>query len=277
MNLTKAIQLIICYVSLASCSFIRPPLDQLKKDILAFEQQFSKSLEYLYHNETVKLIGYKTVKIPSSELTDFEDYWCSSRQTETEYNTDFYDPLTESLRIYFPVEGAMIEHDSAVVEANHLGELDLDQVNGDVSVIGRKQTDHIHGVDGNIIKDGVIYLAEKNHPKHRIGKVFVYDFGQKTLHSHGTANLDKREDRNQGCLKNHGGVNCSTKYNIHHGRCPFRSDTCMDYNGPGTDCQKAQKVKYFRGSDCYTAVSQGHCWNEMESAAEGILGHIFKE
>jgi hypothetical protein len=43
----------------------------------------------------------------------------------------------------------------------------------------------------------------------------------------------------------------------------------MDYNGPGTDCNKAKRAKYFLGSDCSTAVAAGHCYNEMLAAAGG--------
>src|ERR1700748_2028939 len=165
----KAVLLIIYYASVASCSIMRPSLAQLKRDILTFEEQFIKNMDYLFHNETIKLIGYKKVKVPSDEIVDFESHWYSSQEKESGHDSGFYDPLTKSLRIYFPVEGAMINHGSAVVEANHLGELDLEHIQDDVSIIGRKQTDHVHGVDGNVIKDGIIYLAENNHPTHRIG------------------------------------------------------------------------------------------------------------
>jgi len=157
-----------------------------------------------------------------------------------------------------------------MIEATDLGEFEMEGLDGDYAVLGRYQTDHVHGVDGNIIKDGVIYLAEKVQPHRQLGNVFVYDFGYKDLHDH-DHDLKKRcEDiwcPSLGCVKNHGGENCSNKFGIREGRCPFRSDTCMDYNGPGTDCNKAHRAKYFLGSDCSFAVALGHCYNEMLAAA----------
>jgi hypothetical protein len=50
----------------------------------------------------------------------------------------------------------------------------------------------------------------------------------------------------------------------------MRNDTCMDYNGFRTDCDKTKRLQYFIGSDCSVAVSRGQCWNEMVTAAEGL-------
>jgi hypothetical protein len=192
------------------------------------------------------------------------------------------------LRIYFPVNSALISHGETTIEANDLGEFDVESVDGDYAVLGRYQTDHVHGVDGNIIKDGVIYLAEPVYPHRAVGNVFVYDFGYKDVHHHhghsrrmivpdGSSGGEDGGDTeppsnpdatNKGCVANHGEINCSDTYNIHEGRCPEVKTTCMDYNGFFTDCQKANKFKYFLGSDCSVSVARGNCWNEMESIEE---------
>src|SRR5438046_9674611 len=67
---------------------------------------------------------------------------------------------------------------------NHLGELDMEELVEDPAVLERKQTDHVTGVRGNVIRDGIIYLADRNRPNHRFGKVYVYDFGDKVIHAH---------------------------------------------------------------------------------------------
>ena len=41
----------------------------------------------------------------------------------------------------------------------------------------------------------------------------------------------------------------------------------MDYNRPGTDCNRAYRAKYFRGNDCSIVVAVRHCYNEMLTAA----------
>ncbi|CAG8625736.1 5871_t:CDS:2 [Paraglomus brasilianum] len=230
-----------------------------------FEERYINTLNYKLHNETVKLIGYKKIKIPFEEIDAFEDHYFTNNAGLQELDFHFYDPASMELRIYFPVAGALINHKGSMIEANELGEFEINDVDGDYVVLGRKQTDHIHGVHGNIIKDGIIYLADKAHPTHQIGKVFVYDFGYRSLYHHHDHSRYKRSDGKTGCIANHGGVNCSNKFNIHSNRCPENPNTCMDYNGYFTDCKKEHnnKYKYFLGSDCSISLARGHCWNEI--------------
>jgi hypothetical protein len=159
-----------------------------------------------------------------------------------------------------------------IIEASHLGEFDMEEIHGDCAVLGRKQTEHITGVEGNIIKGGIIYLADRNRPERRVGNVHVYDFGIKVIHDHDHDHdhdglRTKRDEGKASCMNNHGGPNCSNKFNIHQGRCPRRSDVCVDYNGRFTNCKKGgskwSKWKNFPSSDCAVALGRGHCWNEV--------------
>lgn len=250
-----------------------------------FEKRFIDNLDYAEHNETVKLIGYKTVKIPLHRQEEFEQHYNthSSNQEFEGFRSAFYDYDSASLRIYFPVAGALVEHDGALIEANDLGEFDVDVLNGDYHVKGRYQTDKVHGHEGNFVKDGIVYLDKPCPPSHRHGKVHIYDFGLKSLehhHSHHYRRQDEEqngdgseEQQNRGCIKNHGGINCSKAYGINNGRCPFNEKTCMDYNGYLSnvvgDCKKEDKYLYFVGSDCFDSVAKGNCWNEMVTAEDG--------
>ena len=208
-----------------------------------------------------------------------------SKELQKRFPSHFWDRDAKELRIYFPVASAMLQHRDVLVEANERGELEHESIEGDYSVLGRRQTEHVRGVAGNIINNGTIYLAKKNEPVRRIGaNVHVYDFGYRSLdHEHhhdqrkrmlepegpGDSNVDNGENpdaTNNGFVANHGGINCSKAYGIDESRCDMNPDTCMDYNGWFTDCEKAHKYLYFLGSDCSVSVSMGNCWNEIEAA-----------
>ena len=237
---------------------------QLSPDITkrSFEERYIKTLDYKHPNNMIKLIGYKRIKIPAEELTEFEDHYFKNYDEYQKSDSHFYDPASAELRVYFPVAAALLEHDGVLIEASDLGEFEIDRIEGDYAVLGRKKTDHIHGVEGNIIKDGIIYLADKAYPERKFGNIYVYDLGYKTLHHH--HGLDKRaEPAKKSCIHNHGGPNCSNKFNIHMGRCPNNPKTCMDYNGFFTKCKKADRAWHFVGSDCFVSLSRGHCWNEI--------------
>ena len=78
----------------------------------------------------------------------------------------------------------------------------------------------------------------------------------------GSGGHEDGEDNKVSCMNNHGGPNCSTAFGISNGRCTFDATVCMDYNGWGTDCING-KVSNFFGSDCFSALLKGHCWNEV--------------
>ncbi|KAL1655392.1 hypothetical protein SLS61_001855 [Didymella pomorum] len=255
-----------------------PSQELVRRELDYYEEGYINTRSYKHSNATVKLIGFKKIKISDADVDEFEEGWHASVEEYKQLERHFYDAASRELRIYFPVENALVEHGSHMIEANELGEFEMDRLDGDYAVVGRYQTDHVHGVDANIIKDGVIYLSERVLPHRRIGNVFVYDFGYKDVHDHDDHDhgMAKRceniECPSQGCVKNHGGVNCSKKFGISKGRCPMRKDVCMDFNGvavnlPGVDCSrptsKAKRILKFPGSDCDYAVGAGHCYNEV--------------
>src|SRR5579871_2052361 len=135
----------------------------LENDSAEFES-FSSGFDYRF-NHSIRLIGYKKIKVPESEVSQFEDHYFKHHHEWKKLKNTYYDPETATIRVYFPVEGALVEHGNRIIEANDLGELDLDEeIMGDCAVLGRKQTHHVTGVDGNIIKDGIIYLSDRNRP-----------------------------------------------------------------------------------------------------------------
>ncbi|PGH36681.1 hypothetical protein GX50_00543 [[Emmonsia] crescens] len=253
-------------LSLAALAVIWSPTQAAQlaaHDVTMFEERFLNSLEYQLPNNTIKLIGFKKVKVPEHELGDLNQHYKNNPQEWGKLNNYFYDPASGTFRIYFPVEGALVSHGGKQHEANHLGELDLQKIHGDCSVLGRKKTAHVTGVEGNIIKDGIIYLENPPKPHAQYGNAYVYDFGVKLVLDHDHSGRLQKRGGKKSCMNNHGGPNCSNKYNI-HGKCKRRSDTCMDYNGWFSNCKKNGPTwRNFPGSDCDKALGRGHCWNEV--------------
>jgi len=281
LSMRSPLRSIVCLaasaVIICSTAQARPGVNHgvVKRQLGSFEGRYIDKMNYKFHNQTVKLIGYKKIKLSPAKIDTFEDLYFKHYAELQKSHAHFYDEASMELRIYFPVAGALVEHGGSMLEANELGEFDVDFVDGDYAVLGRKQTDDIRGAPGNIIKNGTIYLADKVYPTHQIGKVNVYDFGYKSLdhgHDHqlserGVANTTAPQKAQ--CMTNHGGPNCSDKFNIYQGRCPRKHNVCMDYNGYITDCIKRSddldpvKILHFMGSDCYTALANSHCWNEI--------------
>jgi hypothetical protein len=255
-------------------------------NIATFEEHFINSLASRSplaessNSSTVTLVGYKSIAIDPDHVADFEkDYhdnpslWGDNR---------VYDRQARAVRVYFPVAGALVglgprgEH----VEADLFGRIASDhadeklpRLGRGLHVLGRRRTDQVTGVEGNVVRDGVIYLSEPAKPVRHVGRAVVYDFGAKALHSHddshGHPHVDKakRAEAKKGCLANHGGKNCSKAYGINKGRCKMNPNTCMDYNGLVTDCKNYssgwKKYRNFVDSDCDVSLGKGHCWNEV--------------
>ena len=55
--------------------------------------------------------------------------------------------------------------------------------------------------------------------------------------------------------------NCTVAFSLSSANCVIKYDTCMDYNGWGSNCSGSNT--YFLGSDCSKAMALGHCWNEV--------------
>lgn len=280
----------------------------VRRELEAYEERYVNRQNYHYENHTVKLIGYQTIKIPAESLVSFEEYYYTNADVLQEaFPSHFYDDYASELRVYFPVASALLDHDGYMVEANYMGEFAHEALNGDYAIVGRKQTPQVHGVAGNIIEDGTIYLSKRNRPIRQIGNTHVYDFGPRSMdhHHHGPTRVKRQTAQatpgtggdtnpgndgqgenpdapNNGCAANHGGINCSKAYGINYdassgtysGSCgeKFDGTTCMDFNGPFSDCDRAHRTWYFIGSDCFQAVAMGNCWNEAYGAVAGKDG-----
>ncbi|KAH6650562.1 hypothetical protein F5144DRAFT_556517 [Chaetomium tenue] len=251
-------------------------------NIATFEEQFINSLPLVSRSESsagntsaITLVGYKSIPIEPEHVADFEkDYFAN---VSLWGRNRVYDRQARAIRVYFPVAGALLplgargEH----VEADLLGRVPsthaedtLQLLGRGLHVLGRKRTDQVTGVEGNVVENGIIYLSEPAKPVRHVGRAVVYDFGGKELHSHGeSGHPHKRAEAKKGCLQNHNGKNCSKAYGINKGRCKMNTKTCMDYNGVVTDCKNYssgwKKYRNFVDSDCDVSLGKGHCWNEI--------------
>ncbi|KAK1752165.1 hypothetical protein QBC47DRAFT_416644, partial [Echria macrotheca] len=246
--------------------------------IRRFEERYLDTLSYELPNNTIKLVGFKKIIMTSGELSDIEEA-IASRPAEWDAITSaYYDPVERAMRVYFPVQRALVRHGGALVEASDMGELPHVTIDGDCAVLGRYQTDEVRGVAANRIENGIIHLVEPATVLRKHGQtqnVHVYDFGWRHgMHHHDhdhDGSVRKRGDGDGGsCYQNHGSKVCSVVYKIDEGRCKRPSGTikeCIDYNGwPHKNCNNHSDKLAFPGSDCFVAVARGHCWNELERA-----------
>ncbi|EON67271.1 hypothetical protein W97_06524 [Coniosporium apollinis CBS 100218] len=244
-----------------------PPSLAARDDaIRRFESRFidESSTRYEHSNMTVKLVGYKKIIMTPDARADLEEN-IRQRPDEWEAFTNaYYDPHEKTMRIYFPVEGALLYHHGELIEASSLGEYPHEMIGGDCAVVGRYQTDQVTGLAWNKIKDGIIHLDEPSLPVRQYGNIFVYDLGwREGGHDHHRGRK-RAEGHGGSCKQNHGGKVCSQVYKINHGRCPRDYSGCIDYNGwPKKDCNNHSNKWAFPGSDCFTSVARGHCWSEI--------------
>jgi len=244
--------------------------------IQEFEKRFLDTIDWEHDNHTVKLVGYKKIIMTDAQLGDLEHRIKTYPQEWHDFSAAFYDPRERTMRVYFPVENALVYHGKDLVEATHMGEFPLhDKLHSNCQVVGRYQTEQVHGTSGNRIENGIVYLHEPAAPVRVYGdkqNILMYDFGWREGqhahgddgHSHGrSVKRDKGEKKGGSCRQNHGGKTCSQVYKINHGRCPRDYSSCIDYNGWRPNCKNKSSKWAFPGSDCYTAVARGHCWNEI--------------
>lgn len=238
-----------------------------------FEERFLDTMSYAHPNHTVKLIGFKKILMSGGELADLE-HAIATRPAEWDAITSaYYDPVERAMRVYFPVQKALVKHQGSLIEANELGEFPHEHIEGDCAVIGRYQTDQVRGVPGNRIEDGIIHLAEPSLAIRKHGNVHVYDFGWRHgshHHEHGVGLKPRKDGDGGSCFQNHGNKVCSIVYKIDEGRCTRPKGTikdCIDYNGwPHKNCNNHSDKLAFPLSDCFVSVARGHCWNELERA-----------
>lgn len=223
-----------------------------ERDVNLFEERFINTLDYSLSDNIVKLVGSKTVRVPSHELHDLNNHYDSNPHEWTKMSNCFFDHASDTLRVYFPVKGTLVAHDRKHHEANSLGELNLQQVNGDYAVLDSKPTRY---------RGGRQHHSRWHHlsrqcalPLAQYGRVFVCYFGEKVILDHDHS-PEKRGDK-KSCIKNHGGPNCSNKFKIHSNKCKKRNDIYMDYNGRFSTGKKTGATwRNFRGSDCAKALA----------------------
>jgi hypothetical protein len=278
-------QLLIAATSYLSCALAGEPeavsAAQIRArayEVQQFEERFLDTLDWQHSNKTVKLVGFKKITMNPGQLADLERHIAERPGEWAEFTSAYYDQHARELRVYFPVEGALLHHEGELVEATHMGEFpNHHQIGGDCAVVGRYKTEQVHGIPANRIENGIVYLAEPAAPVRTYGdhgNVYMYDFGwREGPHAHDHGHDDghhphtKRGDDEHGggsCKQNHGGKVCSQAYNINNGRCPRDYKDCIDYNGwPRKNCNNHSDKTAFIGSDCFDSVARGHCWNEI--------------
>ena len=302
--------------TLASClstTLASPPtlsrraLQRRDAEVDQFERRFLDTLNWEHDNNTVKVVGYKRIILSEDHLDELEGHVKREPVEWAQVSSGYYDPYERALRVYFPVEEALIYHGSELVEASHLGEYPAHyRLDSDLVIVGRKKTDKIHGTKGNRVENGIVYLPQPVPPVRTYGdndNVLVYDLGWRAgphVHRHGKrggkgeneGDVEDNDFEDEGgeaggeeghngasCLENHGGKTCSEVYNINNGRCKRDYTSCIDYNGYSPACKAKGGVKAFIGSDCYDAVARGHCWSEMGGAAlstvTGAIGSLW--
>ena len=237
------------------------------------EERFINTLNWEHPNTTIKLVGYKKIIMTDAQLQDLESNIKHHPSEWDDFVNSFYDPHERTMRVYFPVEGALLYHDNELIEATHMGEHPHhEMLNGDYAVMGRYKTEEVHGTAANRVEDGIVWLHEPAVPVRMYGEnnnVMMYDFGWRHgSHAHDHSGLTSRGEKSGGsCKQNHGGRVCSQVYKINHGRCKRDYSGCIDYNGwPKKNCKNHSDKWAFPGSDCFTAVARGHCWNEIDRA-----------
>ncbi|KAK0627646.1 hypothetical protein B0T14DRAFT_140816 [Immersiella caudata] len=262
-------------------SLLTPVLTTPTPSLHDFEQSYLNTFSYSLPNITIKLIGYKKIIMSPTELSDLEHAIATRPSEWASITSAHYDPVERAMRVYFPVQRALVRHKGELVEASDLGELEHERIEGDCAVVGRYQTEEVRGVRNNRVEGGLIWLREESQVVRRYGEggnLHVYDFGWRHgMHSHEHGEdgaLVRRKDGDGGsCFQNHGGRVCSIVYGINEGRCTRPKGTikeCIDYNGwPFKNCKNHSDKKAFPMSDCFVAVARGHCWNEVEDALHG--------
>lgn len=241
--------------------------------------------------ESIKLFGYSTIVYHGKDSIFVNKLW-NLYKKEIDKNGSFL-VLDGKVRVYYPLCNAIITVNGKKYMADENGIVKITNLTRSVmsrlKLYGRQKTKLSH-------YSRFIY-QRKPYTVYANMKSVIYDLGVKnlcckhnkqqsasisyTLSENTNSIIDNDtteiEDTNEvitypdgedsiestpiSCYKNHGNSNCTTAFGVSQGRCPFKSDECMDYNGFGTDCSGSKL--YFVGSDCSVAMSSGHCWNEV--------------
>ncbi len=259
--------------------------DNFEETLLEKEKEYVKSLNF-DDSADAKLIGFNTIYVDDGSLEEFNEFYFENKKEIDEIAGHFYHPIKGEIRVYFPVNSAIVKAKNELYEASEEGDVNFAQDTEFefIEIIARKKTDKVTGVSTNIIRNDTIFLAEAIKVDHLINdNILVYNFGRKEItnhdhsneqghggHGHGEHNHDgDSNDRYPvSCTSNHGNyANCTVAFNVWQGRCSYKSNVCMDYNGIFTDCENyssgAGRYQNWYMSDCHYAMLQGRCWNEI--------------
>jgi hypothetical protein len=119
-NLIGTLLIAVLFVGVSGCNNDDEKDNSPKDDQLAFEKAYVQSLTYK-SNESIKLIGFKKIKVEEN-AAEFSALYEQNKELLKNY---FYDKKNQTLLVYFPVEGALVEHHNGLIEASEVGELDL--------------------------------------------------------------------------------------------------------------------------------------------------------
>lgn len=259
-----------CSNSSLSTDIINGSDMSIKESILNLEIPDSK----------IQLIGYKTIIIPEDERDEFRAYFGKMEEFVNNKQIFFDEENASFFIMYCPLADAIIINNGDTLIADSKGYININTTNSKfdnkTTLIGRKKTDNILGT-GNCTRTNNYILFKRPLKTHKVnGKTLYYDLGIRncsTQCSESNKSLVRKilskinpeqgcENENVSCIENHGGVNCSTAFDINQGRCKFNPNVCMDYNGWGSDCIDGKTIN-FPGSDCFISILKGHCWNEI--------------
>lgn len=252
------------------------------KSIEEFEREYiTKFYDTISASPTsIKLIGFKTIPIEENQRKEFLEYLNIHEKELNQNNNHYFAADGSFVRIYFPMNEAIVLNNGVSYEADENGILDYGNdtravsKNANIVIIGRKKSEFVVGTGSNIITGNEILLRDPLNTKSRVKEtenkqyVYVYDLGIREFHDdHGEESVNERSGYKVTCYANHRNRNCTTAFG-YYGRCARQRVTCLDYNGWVTDCKKYSKTDWrryrnFPGSDCAYAMGRGQCWNEL--------------
>lgn len=251
------------------------PISNKKESISTFEKNY---IRYLYpesNNDSIKLIGFKTVYFNKEEAQEIKNAQELYKNELIEINKSIYYADDYSfMRVYFPMSDAIVNYNGKTYEASNRGSFITDafvnlKTTSWIQVIGRKASEFVSGTDFNSIEGNQILLAEKLEKAmkdHNTENTYVFNLGERSFNHHhnedGEAINENTTYRSKiSCYNNHRKRNCSTAFG-YNGRCKRVYVKCMDYNGWPAFCGDKSKAG-FVGSDCQRAMAKGNCWNEI--------------
>lgn len=245
------------------------PISNKKESITTFEKNY---IRYLYpesNNDSIKLIGFKTVYFNKYEAQEIKNAQELYKKELIEINKSIYYAEDYSfIRVYFPISDAIVNYNGKTYKASNRGSFITDafinlKTTSWIQVIGRKASEFVSGTDFNSIEGNQILLSEKLEKAmkdYTTENTYVFNLGERSFNHHSLENKTVTA-RSISCYQNHGNLNCSTAFG-YNGKCDREFTNCMDYNGWPARCFDKSKIGFI-GSDCQRAMAAGKCWNEI--------------